>query len=349
MYLDEEELLKRTVKDQYETVFISFAWDNHEDSKQCGGLDGPCSTLSEGLLHIIPSLFSQQLISSRTAILSRCYVLNVTIHSLESPSPAHVFLNSAIPHSSSIIATSEKVRIESLSFSVGSSFSFSGGALISETNGQLYLSSVLFASGMLSNSIHHMALNSSLLRVASGLLFIDNCTVSEISFEQPLFLLIRSNNVSLASLNRKHIELSSNLFEVGECKSVVIDDVVVDGVKSRNGSVNSICEDMPGVDKPVKLLVLKLCAVVEKVIIVDVSSALDISMRMCEFVGRQVISSSEESVCKWNGSLINLSHLAALMKDATISNSSSGGLSLASGNMTIEKGEFYDNSPSMPK
>ncbi|KAH7825869.1 uncharacterized protein MONOS_17433 [Monocercomonoides exilis] len=83
--------------------------------------------------------------------------------------------------------------------------------------------------------------------------------------------------------------------------------------------------------------------------IVDVSRALDISMHMCEFVGRQAISSSEESVCKWNGSLIQLSRAAALMKDVTISNSSSGGLSLAAGNMTIEKGEFNDNSPSMPK
>ncbi|KAH7825773.1 uncharacterized protein MONOS_14320 [Monocercomonoides exilis] len=378
MYLDEEDLLKRIVKYQSETVFVSSAGDNHEDSKQCGGLDGPCSTLSEGLLHVIPSLFSQLLISSRTAILSRCNVLNVTIRSLESPSPAQVFLNSTIPCGSSIITTSEKVRIESLSFSVGSSFSFSGGSLISETNGQLYLSSVLFASEVPSNSIHPIAFNSALLSVESGLLLIDNCTVLEISFEQPVFRLTGSSKVSLAKVDVKQVELSSNLFEVGECVSVVIDDAAVDGVKSRNGSVISICEDMSGVvsfgsssirnfsrdsfgacflsaSSPSARINLSNCScsdcvsLSKKGSIVDVSSALVISMQMCELVGRQTISSSEESVCKWNGSLINLSHAAALMKDVTISNSSSGGLSLAAGSMTIEKGEFYDNSPSMPK
>eukprot|EP00770_Monocercomonoides_exilis_P008971 MONOS_8926.1-p1 / transcript=MONOS_8926.1 / gene=MONOS_8926 / organism=Monocercomonoides_exilis_PA203 / gene_product=unspecified product / transcript_product=unspecified product / location=Mono_scaffold00351:40159-40774(+) / protein_length=135 / sequence_SO=supercontig / SO=protein_coding / is_pseudo=false len=112
MHFDEEDLLKRIVKCQSETVFVSSARDIHDDSKQCGGLDKPCSTLSEGLLHIIPSLFSQLLISGYTAILSRCNVLNFIIRSLESPSPAQVFLNSTIPHGSSIIATSEKEQIE---------------------------------------------------------------------------------------------------------------------------------------------------------------------------------------------------------------------------------------------
>ncbi|KAH7827116.1 uncharacterized protein MONOS_15158 [Monocercomonoides exilis] len=79
MHLDEEDLLKRIVKDQEETVFVSSASDYYEDSKQCRGLDVPCSTLSEGLLHIIPSLFSQLLIFNRTAILSRCNALNETI------------------------------------------------------------------------------------------------------------------------------------------------------------------------------------------------------------------------------------------------------------------------------
>ncbi|KAH7816610.1 uncharacterized protein MONOS_18204 [Monocercomonoides exilis] len=378
MYLDEEDLLKRVVKYQSETVFVSSASDNHEDSKQCGGLDGPCSTLSEGLLHIIPSLYSQLLISDRTAILSKCNALNVTIRSLESPSTALVFLNSEIPDGDSLITTSEKVRIESLSFSVGSSFSFSGEACISETNGQLYLSSILFASDMLSNSTHHVALNLSLLRVVSGLLFIDNCTVLEISFEQPVFLLIRSNNVSLASLNLKQIELLSNLFEVGECKSVVIDDVVVDEVKSCEGSVIAICDDMSGAvsfgsssiknfscdsfgasalssSSPSARINLSNCScskcvsLSKKGSIVDVSSAPDISMHMCEFVGRQEMTNSKENVCKWNGSLIHLSHAAALMKDVTISNSSSGGLSLEASNMTIEKGEFYENSPLISK
>ncbi|KAH7814717.1 uncharacterized protein MONOS_18457 [Monocercomonoides exilis] len=203
MHLDKEDLLKRIVKYQSETVFVSSAGDNHEESKQCGGLDGPCSTLGEVLLNIIPSLFSQLLIFNRTVILRRCNALNETIRSLESPLPEQVFLNSTIPHGSSIIATSEKVRIESLSFSVGSSFSFSGGALVSETNGQLYLSSVLFASEVPSNSIHPIAFNSALLSVESGRLSIDNCTVSEISFEQPVFRLTGSSKVSLAKVNMK--------------------------------------------------------------------------------------------------------------------------------------------------
>ncbi|KAH7825460.1 uncharacterized protein MONOS_2399 [Monocercomonoides exilis] len=54
-------------------------------------------------------------------------------------------------------------------------------------------------------------------------------------------------------------------------------------------------------------------------------------------------------VCRWNGSAVDATNSELTFKDTTIANFRDGGLSLSTGTMTIEKGEFLSNNPFIEK
>ncbi|KAH7815767.1 uncharacterized protein MONOS_3749 [Monocercomonoides exilis] len=143
----EEDLLLRVVKYQSETILVSSVADNHGDCKQCGGFEAPCESLSEGVQHIIPSRYSQLLISEQTIINGECCVQNVSIHSLESTSAALVYLNSTIVGDvGSLITTAGRIRIERAKFTFGQSYAHSSCAAVNGTNGEHSFSFENFAS-----------------------------------------------------------------------------------------------------------------------------------------------------------------------------------------------------------
>ncbi|KAH7824021.1 uncharacterized protein MONOS_9267 [Monocercomonoides exilis] len=64
-YSDEQDLLLLMVVYQSETIFASSSADNTSDSRQCGAVSAPCSSLNIALSHIIPSVYSNLLIDKR--------------------------------------------------------------------------------------------------------------------------------------------------------------------------------------------------------------------------------------------------------------------------------------------
>ncbi|KAH7828601.1 uncharacterized protein MONOS_13720 [Monocercomonoides exilis] len=88
LFVGEEELLLMVMKYQSETIFVSSATGNHGVSKQCGEFEEPCQSMDVGLQHIIPSSYSQLLVSKETIINGECEAKDVTIRSLQSNSAA---------------------------------------------------------------------------------------------------------------------------------------------------------------------------------------------------------------------------------------------------------------------
>ncbi|KAH7832650.1 uncharacterized protein MONOS_9795 [Monocercomonoides exilis] len=382
-FVGEEDLLLRVMKYQSETIFVSSIADNRADSKQCGELDTPCHSLSFGVQHIIQSLFSQLLILGQTEIVGKCDVLDVTIRSLQSPSAALVHLNSTITNEGNLITTSEKVRIESVKFNFGQLFSYSGNSIIHEANGQLSLSSVDFSSVGQSESIEFVVLNSTLLSIENGILHVDNCSISMLSFKKPSFL-FNGDDVSITNVKLELIESITNVFEIGDCGSVVFNGVSADGVKLSEGCVIAI-NDLSSSSISIGIssfdncsrnskgasvfsaystsaqIILSNCScsncdsLSDKGSIVEINNAKDVSMQMCEFEG--ILSKESENernnnfeeICKWNGSLVHSANSSLVMKYVTIMNASSGGLSVSAGDVTIEKGEFLNNNPFIEK
>ncbi|KAH7816479.1 uncharacterized protein MONOS_9790 [Monocercomonoides exilis] len=382
-FVREEDLLLRVVKYQSETIFVSSVADNHTDSKQCGEFSMPCQSLNVGIQHVIPSLYSQLLISEETIINGESSALNVIIRSLQSPSAALVHLNSTIAgDSGNLFTISEKVRIESVKFNIGQLFSYSGSSIIHEENGQLSLSSVYFSSILESENIESV-LNSTLLSIENGILHIDNCSISMLSFKKPSFLL-NGDGVSITNVKLENIDSITNIFEIGSCGNVAFNGIDANGMKlsdcciisincSASGTItlvdssfnncsrNSEGASVFSASSSSAHTVLSNCSCSncvshsDKGSIMELDNMKDAHMNMCELEG--ILSKESESernndfreICEWNGSLVHSANSSLVMKYVTILNSSSGGLSISAGNMTIEKGEFVNNNPFIVK
>ncbi|KAH7832778.1 uncharacterized protein MONOS_6932 [Monocercomonoides exilis] len=379
----EEDLLLRVMRYQSETIFVSSVADNRADSKQCGELDTPCHSLSFGVQHIIPSLYSQLLILEQTEIVGKCDVLDVTIRSLQSPSAALVHLNSTITNEGSLITTSENVRIERLKFNFGQLFSYSGNSIIHETNGQLSLSFVDFSSVGQSESFESVVLNSTLLSIENGILHVDNCSISMLSFKKPSFLL-NGDEINITNMKLEQIESTTDVFEIGNCGSLVFNGVSADGVKLSEGCVIAI-NDLSSGTVSIGISLFNNCSrnskgtsvfsassssvkinlfncscsdchsLSDKGSIMEINNAKDVSLQMCEFEGlltnNHLLENENifEEICKWNGSLVHSANSSLEMKYVTIMNASQGGLSVSAGDVTIEKGEFLNNNPFIEK
>ncbi|KAH7822227.1 uncharacterized protein MONOS_11673 [Monocercomonoides exilis] len=383
-FVGEEDLLLRVVRYQSETIFVSSADENSEDSKQCGEFHFPCESLDVGVQHIIPSRYSQLLISEQTIINGECSVHDVIIRSLESPSTAFVHLNSTINiNEGNLITTSEKVRIESVKFNIGHSFSYSGSSLIHEAKGQLSLSFVDFSSTFASENIEAVVINSSLLSVENGTVHVDNCSVSFLSFKKPSFL-FSGKEISLMNVKLEQIEATTNVFEIGQCKEVVLNRIDTNGVNLSEGCI-IVINDLPSGTVSIGISSFNNCSrhsesasilsasstsahlefsncsctncnsLSDKGSVVEVYDMKDVSMHMCEFEGVQIKeiekerNNNNEEICEWNGSLVHSANSSLVMKDVIILNSSSGGLSISSGDVTMEKGEFMNNNPHIEK
>ncbi|KAH7818157.1 uncharacterized protein MONOS_10021 [Monocercomonoides exilis] len=383
-FVGEEDLLLRVMRYQSETIFVSSVAENHEDSKQCGEFDTPCHSLSFGVQHIIPSLYSQLLILGQTEIVGKCDVHDVTIRSLESPSAALVHLNSTINfNEGSLIRTSGNVRIERLKFSIGQLFSYSGRSVIHEANGQLSLSFVDFSSVGQSENIESVVLNSTLLKVENGNLHIDNCTITMLFFEKPSFLFC-GNEISLTNVKLEQIEAKTDIFEIGNCGSVAFNWVVADGMNLSKGCIIAIQDSASGtisigissfnncsrnsegasvlsVSSSSAYVTFTNCScsncisLSDKGSVINVNNASNFSMDLSRFTGALAkeseieIANAFEEICKWNGSLVHSEGSNLQVNDIKIENSSKGGISIKGGKAVIEMGMLANNNPFIEK
>ncbi|KAH7822879.1 uncharacterized protein MONOS_11563 [Monocercomonoides exilis] len=380
-FVGEEDLLLRVVKRQSETIFVSSADENSEDSKQCGEFIMPCESLNVGVQHIIPSRYSQLLISEETIINGESSVLNVIIRSLESPSTAFVHLNSTIDENKgNIITSSENVRIERLKFNFSQPFSYSGSSIIREANGQLSLLFVDFSSVGQSDDTRPVFLNSTLLNIGNGILHIDNCSISMLSFKKSSFLL-SGDEINITNIKLEQIESTRNVVEIGQCGSVVFNGIDADGVKlSESGileindlssgivsigisSFNNCSRNSEGASvlsgSSTSQITLSNCSCSNcnsrstKGSIVEISNAKDVLMDSCRFVGiLSKESKSErnytfEEICEWSGSVVHMANSNIQAKEIKIENSSKGGISIKGGKAAIEMGMMVNNNPSI--
>ncbi|KAH7816463.1 uncharacterized protein MONOS_15595 [Monocercomonoides exilis] len=382
-FVEEEDLLLRVVKYQSETIFVSSVSDNHGDSKQCGEFSVPCQSLNVGIQHVIPSLYSQLLISEETIINGESSALNVIIRSLQSPSAALVHLNSTITNKGSIITSSETVRIEKLKFNFGQSFSYSGSSIIFEENGQLSLLSVDFSSILISENIESVVLNSTLLSIENGILHVDNCSITKLSFKKSSFLLY-GDEINITNVKLKQIESTTDVFEIRKCGSVVLNGIYAYGVKlsdcciisincSASGAItlvdssfndcsrNSEGASVFSASSSSAHTVLSNCSCSncvshsDKGSIMEFDNMTDVAMDLCRLTGALVKESESErnndfrEICEWNGSLVHMENSNLDSKEIKIEDSSKGGISIRGGKTVIEMGMFANNNPFIEK
>ncbi|KAH7825613.1 uncharacterized protein MONOS_2443 [Monocercomonoides exilis] len=92
---------------------------------------------------------------------------------------------------------------------------------------------------------------------------------------------------------------------------------------------------------------------------ISIHSSKDILFSSCSISGSNDLPETDEKnhetnekfgeICKWSGSLVDAVNSSVALKDTTIENSSTGGMTISGGNILVEKGEFINNSPSVEK
>ncbi|KAH7824771.1 putative Protein tyrosine and serine/threonine kinase [Monocercomonoides exilis] len=201
-YADEQDLLLLVIVYQSETIFTSSSADNTSDSRQCGAINAPCSSLNIALSHIIPSVYSNLLVDKVSLVCGEASIHDVSIKSLEQESNrGTILLNRSIEsRMNSLLTCASRVKIEFLKFMFGSAFSSPHSSLLSLTDGSLSITDALFSQDD-SNDYPEMRLNCSIILVENGRLLINECTFASLHLGSPCVAAKGGQYCSFMNLN----------------------------------------------------------------------------------------------------------------------------------------------------
>ncbi|KAH7817256.1 uncharacterized protein MONOS_3718 [Monocercomonoides exilis] len=266
-YSDEQDLLLLVVVYQSETIFASSSADNTSDSRQCGAINAPCSSLNVALSHIIPSVYSNLLIDEISLVSGEASIHDVSIKSLDAEEErGNIVLNNSIgSKTGSLILCSSRVKMEFLSFLFGSAFSSSHSSLLLLSDGSLSIVDTAFAQEDWSGD-SEMKLNCSIILVENGRLSINGCTFASLHLSSSCvaarggrYCLFMNLNISdmnckelfdfhnLANLSVQQVLISSSIFDRSamifqNCKSSKLQYVQLRGTECRSNMI-AICSD----------------------------------------------------------------------------------------------------------
>ncbi|KAH7823833.1 uncharacterized protein MONOS_13850c2 [Monocercomonoides exilis] len=381
-YGDEEDLLGRVFVFRSEFIFVSTIAGNSSDSKNCGEMKGACLSLNVGVSHIIPSDYSQLYIWNETALTGSCSAQKVTIKSMEANRNAEIKVREIELESEGVVNTSESVRFEKLSFVFSGMQNAVCSCFMHQLNGSLILESVTFLSesGSMENS--RTLFDFSLLIVENGLFEADRCSVSHLGFSKPVFQMSNSESATFEDLTIRDVRSTSPVIECGTSRNLSILKLEAINITLQDGSLISFKGNLPTLfvllsqssftnisqSQPSPCIIcaaqsmtgfemcncsfrecISDCVKGSQVVMVSTENVL---MDLCQFEGSLIDDAEEmngiaDAICKWNGSIIDLTKSSVLMKDTTICNFSKGGITVRGGYMTIEAGNFSSNNPSI--
>ncbi|KAH7815310.1 uncharacterized protein MONOS_4506 [Monocercomonoides exilis] len=382
-YGDEEDLLRRVFVFRSEFIFVSSIVENSSYSKQCGEMKSTCSSLNVGVSHIIPSDYSQLLIWNETELTGSCSAEKVTIKSMEASRNGEIKVNEINLADEGAVRTSESVRFEKVSFVFCGMGNVVCLCLIRQLNGSLILESVSFLSesGSMENS--QTLFDFSLIVVEDGLFEAEKCIVGHLIFSKAVFNILRSEKATFEGVGVDGVECKSSLIECGKSEKVSISKLAATNIELEERSLISlenshsslvlslVLSSFTNISRssdgscivcsfhPMSCFEMCNCSFHEctsespKGSQVAIALAEKILIESCVFEGNLVSGTERneisDEVCKWNGSVVDLSMSEAVVRDTTICNSSKGGMSVSGGTIIIKDGRFENNNPSIEK
>ncbi|KAH7832366.1 uncharacterized protein MONOS_12242 [Monocercomonoides exilis] len=380
-YGGEEDLLRRVFVFRSEFIFVSSIVENSSDSKQCGEMKGACSSLNVGVSHIIPSDYSQLLIWNETTLTGSCSAQKVTIKSMESNRNAEIKVSEVEFAGEEVVRTSDSVRFEKVSFIFDGMCNIACSYLIHQLNGSLILESVSFLSESGSLENLQTLFDFSLLVVEDGIFEVEKCDVCHLKFSKPMFQILISERATFEDLTVCNVQCKSSVIECRKNEKVIITKLTTTNISLQNESLISFensqsslvlslmvssftnisrSSDWPCIvwaNQPITGFEMCNCSFHEctsespKGSQMTITSAEKILIESCVFEGNLVLGTERneitDEVCKWNGSVVDLSMSEAVVRDTTIYNSSKGGMSVSGGTIIIKDGRFENNNPSI--
>ncbi|KAH7815529.1 uncharacterized protein MONOS_7147 [Monocercomonoides exilis] len=195
-------------------------------------------------------------------------------------------------------------------------------------------------------------MKSRIVSVESGELKMTETTFEGIHTTAPLLSFTKEGKVSMSEIGVWDV--------MSECGLICVGGKVDMEMKEMNFKNNSVCGNesvlkMEGAEKRMSVLncsFAKCWSTNKRGRMVEICEGVDVLIGSCLFDGgikerNEQYLNDEEEMCRWDGSLVDISNSSVLMKDTAIANSPEGGITMRGGNVIIEKGEFIDNCPSI--
>ncbi|KAH7821054.1 uncharacterized protein MONOS_8857 [Monocercomonoides exilis] len=380
-YGDEEDLLRRVFVFRSEFIFVSLIVENSSNSKQCGEMKSTCSSLNVGVSHIIPSDYSQLFVWNETELTGSCSAEKVTIKSMEASRNGEIKVREIELGNEGTVRTSESVRFEKVSFVFGGIGNVVCSCLMHQLNGSLILESVSFLSESRTTENTQTIFDFSLIVVEEGLFEAEKCIVGHLKFSKTVFMILHSERATFEDVGIDGVQCKSSLIECGKSEKVSISRFTATSIDLEKRSLISLENSHSSLvlslvlssftnisrstsgssivcsSQPMSGFEMCNCSFHEctsespKGSQVSITSTQEILMESCVFEGNLETGTEgneiSEEVCKWNGSVVDLSKSEAVVRDTTICNSSKGGMSASGGTIIIKDGRFESNNPSI--
>ncbi|KAH7829586.1 putative Protein tyrosine and serine/threonine kinase [Monocercomonoides exilis] len=147
--------------------------------------------------------------------------------------------------------------------------------------------------------------------------------------------------------------IETSLIDINECGQLTTKDFNTDNI-TVEGNEDSLISCL-SMKKTVQLANITIGGVSSKTTkgkLMKLENCTDVKMDSCIFDGssnkrNEKNSNTEEEMCSWEESLVDVVKSSVMMKDTTITNSPEGGITMSGGNVIIEKGEFLNNNLSI--
>ncbi|KAH7831318.1 uncharacterized protein MONOS_5253fu5254 [Monocercomonoides exilis] len=338
---------------QSDTIIVSSL--NGLNGRRCGTNMLPCYSINHGLIHMTSDFISQMFIVEESVIEEEINLKEMSLSS-KSREMCEVEVKSGIKRTrKALVITTGTVSLLRVSFVFDSNFITQHESLISPEGGILEMMNCSFITKQLMEGINSEFANIQfhIINMEKGELQLVECTISNLILQESAFHLSSQLPSVIDSLTICHSTIETSLIDINECGQLKIDRLLAENITAEGNEESLIsCLSMK------KTIQLTNCTMGEtttkttKGELIKLEDCLDVKMDSCIFDGNskernEKNSNTEEEMCRWDGSLVDVVKSSVIVKDSTISNSPEGGITMSGGSVIIEKGEFLNNYPTI--
>ncbi|KAH7831779.1 uncharacterized protein MONOS_1931 [Monocercomonoides exilis] len=349
--------------------------------RKCGTVEQPCLTLGYGLDHVVAEFNSMLAVDGESEVEMEIDILSMVVRS-KSWEMASVKIGSGISCTGEyMIGVGGSTAVELVEFGLPRVFPTSHTSLFCMEEGNVMFDRVRFSS---LEGDGHQASVPILMECASGKLEMSRCEMEDVCGK---CLLRCGGAVTVRQLRIGNVECQGGGIVVRE-GSMVIDELKAEGMRMEKGSVVEMEEAASGDEADIvqvsRAVFVNISSAGERAAavtsrckgaklelsncsfemcqssgakgsVIGVWKSREAMLDGCKIDGSETESTSKvnadaaEEICRWNGSVADISESVGTMRDTTIWNAKHGALSVSGGEVTIEKGEFLNNNPSIMK
>ncbi|KAH7827925.1 putative Protein tyrosine and serine/threonine kinase [Monocercomonoides exilis] len=230
------DIIPMVVMYQSELIFVNGIASGAADAKSCGSVFSLCRSLSYGVLHVIPSIYSQVIAEKETAVSEEAEFRDVVVKSFSLNSYCCVLLKSATASETKYLGLMEcvgSVSFEKMDFLFSEEYASSHLSVFNEQNGATSIMSCTFT-----GSSEAMVLSQTLFVVSAGQLEIQKVVFDSLNIHNDILLLSPSASTHISQIQIKAVSSDSSLVVANQASANMI-DVEIDNSSWGKGMITA--------------------------------------------------------------------------------------------------------------